>query len=99
MSGSAVLVKGIKTRLKAQGISYRRLAELIGISEPTVKRDLARGNFSLQRLDLICDALGVSVADLVTPLDHAPMTELSERQEQALSTDPRALGGHLLDRQ
>jgi len=58
MSGSAVLVKGIKTRLKAQGVSYRRLAELIGISEPTVKRDLARGNFSPQRLDLICDALG-----------------------------------------
>ena len=91
MSGSAVLVKGIKTRLKAQGISYRRLAELIGISETTVKRDLARGNFSLQRLDLICDALGVSVADLVQPVDHAPMTELSERQEQALVTNPRAL--------
>ena len=91
MSGSAVLVKGIKTRLKAQGISYRRLAELIGISEPTVKRDLARGNFSLQRLDLICDALGVSVADLVQPVDHAPLTELSEQQEQALVTNPRAL--------
>src|ERR1700728_2280842 len=91
MSGSAILVKGIKTRLKAQGISYRRLAELIGISEPTVKRDLARGNFSLQRLDLICDALGVSVADLVQPVDHAPLTELSERQEQALVTNPRAL--------
>jgi transcriptional regulator with XRE-family HTH domain len=88
MSGAAILVKGIKSRLKAQGISYRRLAELIGISEPTVKRDLARGNFSLQRLDLICDALGVSVADLVQPVDHAPMTE---RQEQALVTNPRAL--------
>ena len=84
MSGSAVLVKGIKTRLKAQGISYRRLAELIGVSEPTVKRDLARGNFSLQRLDRICDALGVSVTDLVQPAEHAPMTELSEQQELAL---------------
>ena len=91
MSGAAVLVKGIKTRLKTQGISYRRLAELIGISEPTVKRDLSRGNFSLQRLDRICDALGVSVADLVQPVDHAPLTELSERQEQALVSDPRAL--------
>ena len=91
MSGAAVLVKGIKIRLKTQGISYRRLAELIGISEPTVKRDLSRGNFSLQRLDRICDALGVSVADLVQPVDHAPLTELSERQEQALVSDPRAL--------
>jgi transcriptional regulator with XRE-family HTH domain len=91
MSGAAILVKGIKTRLKTQGISYRRLAELIGISEPTVKRDLSRGNFSLQRLDRICDALGVSVSDLVQPVDHAPLTELSERQEQALVSDPRAL--------
>lgn len=91
MSGSAILVKGIKTRLKVQGISYRRLAELIGISEPTVKRDLARGNFSLERLDRICDALGVSVSDLVEPAENAPMTELSEQQEQALVTDPRAL--------
>jgi transcriptional regulator with XRE-family HTH domain len=91
MSGAAILVKGIKTRLKTQGISYRRLAELIGISEPTVKRDLSRGNFSLQRLDRICDALGVSVSDLVQPVDHAPLTELSERQEQALVSDARAL--------
>src|ERR1700679_3078407 len=91
MSGSATLIRAIKTRLKTQGISYRELGKLIGVSEPTVKRDLARGNFSLQRLDLICDALGVSVADLVQPVDHAPMTELSEQQEQALVTNPRAL--------
>jgi transcriptional regulator with XRE-family HTH domain len=91
MSGSAILVKAIKIRLKAQGISYRRLAELIGISEPTVKRDLARGNFSLQRLDRICDALGANVADLIQPADQAPVTELSEQQEQALVTNPRAL--------
>ena len=44
------LVNGVKSRLRAQGMSYRRLAELIGVSEPTIKRDLSRGNFSLQRL-------------------------------------------------
>src|SRR5271156_3023153 len=91
MSGSAILVKGIKSRLRAQGISYRELAKLIGISEPTVKRDLARGNFSLHRLDKICHALGVGVADLVQPAENAPLTELSEVQEQALATNPRAL--------
>jgi transcriptional regulator with XRE-family HTH domain len=91
MSTTAVLVQGIKARLRAQGISYRELAKLIGISEPTVKRDLARGNFSLHRLDRICDALGVGVADLVQPAENAPLTELSERQEQALVTNPRAL--------
>jgi transcriptional regulator with XRE-family HTH domain len=91
MNSTAVLVQGIKARLRAQGISYRELAKLIGISEPTVKRDLARGNFSLHRLDRICDALGVGVADLVQPAENAPLTELSELQEQALATNPRAL--------
>jgi transcriptional regulator with XRE-family HTH domain len=91
MSNTIILVKGIKNRLKSQGMSYRQLAELIEVSEPTIKRDLARGNFSLQRLDKICDALGVSVADLVHTTVSAPMTELSEQQEQALVADPRTL--------
>jgi len=91
MSGSATLVRAIKTRLKAQGMSYRQLGQCIGISEPTVKRDLARGNFSLQRLDKICDALGVSVTDLIQPTEGAALTELSETQEQSLATDPQAL--------
>lgn len=91
MSGTAILVQGIKLRLKTQGLSYRELAQLLNISEPTVKRDLARGNFSLQRLDRICDALGVSVADLVQPPETAALTELSEVQEHALATNPRAL--------
>ena len=91
MSGSATLVRAIKTRLKAQGMSYRALSKLIGISEPTVKRDLARGNFSLQRLDKICDALGISVSDLIQPSEGAPLTELSVQQEQALASDSQAL--------
>ena len=92
MSGSATLVRAIKTRLRTQGISYRELGKLIGVSEPTVKRDLARGNFSLQRLDKICDALGISVTELIQPGDSAAsLTELSEQQEQALATDPHAL--------
>lgn len=91
MSSAAILVQGIKSRLKAQGLSYRELARLIGISEPTVKRDLARGNFSLERLDRICDALGVTLAELVQPAASAPLTELSEEQERGLVSDPRAL--------
>ncbi|HEY0747290.1 MAG TPA: helix-turn-helix transcriptional regulator [Steroidobacteraceae bacterium] len=91
MSSSATLIRAIKLRLKAQGLSYRALGALIGISEPTVKRDLARGNFSLQRLDKICDALGVSVTDLLQASEGAPLTELGEQQEQALAADPQAL--------
>jgi transcriptional regulator with XRE-family HTH domain len=91
MNSSAVIVQGIKAHLRLQDIPYRRLAALIGVSEPTVKRDLARGNFSLQRLDRICEVLGVSVEELVRPAESSALTELSEQQEQALVHDPRAL--------
>jgi transcriptional regulator with XRE-family HTH domain len=88
---SAVLVQGVKARLKAQGISYRELAGRLGVSEPTIKRDLARGNFTLQRLDRICDVLGCGVSELMLIAEDAPITVLTDHQEQALTTDPRLL--------
>jgi transcriptional regulator with XRE-family HTH domain len=91
MIGTSVLVAGIKARLRAQGMRYRELAARIGVSEPTIKRDLASGNFSLRRLDAICQVLGVGVSDLAQPPESAPITQLTEQQEQALVSDPRVL--------
>lgn len=91
MSDTARMVQAIKARLRAQGMSYGELAKMVGVSEPTIKRDLARGNFSLKRLDQFCQALGVSISQLAQPPDSAPLTQLSEQQEQMLVSDPRAL--------
>jgi len=91
MLGTSVLVAGVKARLRAQGINYRELASRIGVSEPTIKRDLARGNFSLRRLDEICRVLGVGVSDLAQPPESAPLTQLTELQETMLVADPRVL--------
>ena len=91
MANSVALVMGIKARLRLQGMSYARLAQELGISEPTVKRDLARGNFTLDRLDAICEVLGVGIDDLLQSSDASPLTELSEAQERALVADPKLL--------
>src|SRR5215472_3443053 len=91
MSGSAGLVQGVKARLRAQGMTYRELARKLRLSEPTIKRDLARGNFSLQRLDRICEVLGVSIEELLAPPGAVPLTELTEEQERALVSNPRLL--------
>src|SRR5688572_27325651 len=64
MSTTAI-VDAIKRRLRAQGITYQTLAKRLKVSEPTVKRDLSRGDFSLKRLDVICEVLGVTITDLV----------------------------------
>ena len=91
MSNSTTLVAGIKLRLRAQGLSYSDLAKRLGLSEPTVKRDLSRGKFTLSRLDRICEALGVDILDLLQPPGNSPLTELSEAQEQALVANPKLL--------
>jgi transcriptional regulator with XRE-family HTH domain len=91
MTNSTTLVTGIKLRLRAHGWSYRQFAQRLGLSEPTVKRDLSRGRFSLTRLDRICEVLGVDILDLLQPPGTAPLTELSEAQELALVENPRLL--------
>jgi transcriptional regulator with XRE-family HTH domain len=91
MSATAVIVRGVKARLRANGMSYRELAERLHVSEPTIKRDLSRGKFSLERLDNICEVLGVEVTDLLQPVEQLALTELSEEQERALVVDPKLL--------
>ena len=86
---TTVIVDAIKRRLKAQGITYLQLARRLRVSEPTVKRDLTRGDFSLKRLDAICEVLGVSVADLANdePARDSRITRFTDEQERALTAD------------
>jgi len=91
MTGSVQLVHGVKAHLRAQGISYRDLASRLGLSEPTVKRDLASGRFTLERLDRICEVLGIDLEQLLSMPDAAPVTELTEEQENALVFHPKLL--------
>jgi transcriptional regulator with XRE-family HTH domain len=92
MSNSKTLVRNLKTRLRVERMTYRSLAARLGVSEPTVKRDLSRGSFSLKRLDQICDVLGITLADLLEAPSRATLlTQLSAEQEQALVSRPRLL--------
>lgn len=90
MTASGALLRAIKSALRLRGLAYRDLAKLLGVSEPTVKRDLSKGRFSLRRLDQICAALGLTLADLLQPPEEQELvTELSEAQELALVSQPR----------
>ncbi|HEY6986099.1 MAG TPA: helix-turn-helix transcriptional regulator [Rhodanobacteraceae bacterium] len=93
MSRSATIVQSIRAHLRNKGMTYRELAKALGVSEPTIKRNLGRGEFSLRRLDEICDVLDVSLVDLVQ--GHLPessrLSRLTEQQERALVRDRRLL--------
>jgi transcriptional regulator with XRE-family HTH domain len=90
---TTIIVDAIKRRLRAQGITYQALARRLKLSEPTIKRDLTRGDFSLKRLDEICAVLGATVADLANeePERGLRITKLTDAQERALTADPRLL--------
>jgi len=90
MTRTAAIVQGLRSTLRQRGMAYRQLAAAIGVSEPTVKRDLGRGDFPLSRLDRICDVLDVSLAELIEGGTSA-LTELDERQERALVRDRKLL--------
>jgi transcriptional regulator with XRE-family HTH domain len=90
MVNSKTLLKNLKTKLRTEGISYRELARKLRLSEATIKRDLSRGGFSLDRLDRMCEALDVSLDELLAQPPDA-LTQLSAEQEQALVSRPKLL--------
>jgi transcriptional regulator with XRE-family HTH domain len=92
MANSKTLINNLKAALKSRGVTYRELAGRLKVSEPTVKRDLSRGVFTLQRLDQICDVVGIDLEELVHPsTPGAPLTQLSDEQERAIVSRPKLL--------
>jgi transcriptional regulator with XRE-family HTH domain len=91
MSTATTIIEAIKRRLSAQGMTYQALARRLKLSEPTVKRDLARGDFSLRRLEEICNVLGVTIADLANdePVRQLRITQFTDAQERALTANPQ----------
>jgi DNA-binding Xre family transcriptional regulator len=75
MTTSVKIIQTLKQQLKLAGIPYRELASRLGLSESAVKQMFASGNFSLKRLDEICDVLKVDIAEII---------ELSNRADQRI---------------
>ncbi len=93
MARTKQIVDAIKVELKRQGITYRSLATRLDVSESTVKQMFANGNFSLKRLDSICELLD---ADLNALLELSESIEnklavLDIDQEHALVGDRKLL--------
>lgn len=93
MSQIPTLIKALKTALKLHGLTYRDVAQELGISVATVKRQFAQQSFSLQRLEDICQLLGLEISNLVNMMeaDYTHLVELTEAQENELVSDSRFL--------
>ncbi|MDP6183942.1 MAG: helix-turn-helix domain-containing protein [Gammaproteobacteria bacterium] len=93
MGQTAVLVETLKQTLKSHGKTYRDVAAALALSEASVKRLFASNGLSLQRLDDICQMMGMEISDLVQVMSGraAKTMELSETQEQQVADDPLLL--------
>ena len=83
----------LKKLMRSRGRTYAQAARALDLSEASVKRLLSRSELSLQRLESLCDWLGVEIADVVAlSAESTPLvTHLDARQEQELLRDPALL--------
>lgn len=93
MARSKQIIDAVKVALKQQGITYRVLAEKLDVSESTIKQMFANANFSLNRLDDICELLDLDINALLELSESLEerVTSISLEQEQALVEDKRLL--------
>ena len=93
MTTSTALVGALKRTLKANGLTYRDVAELLGLSEASIKRLFAAQSFTLARVETLCKALGITLGDLVrlAEADSPMLSELAEAQEHELVSDSHLL--------
>lgn len=93
MGQTSILIRTLKRVLKARGLTYRRVAEALGLSEASVKRMFSEENLSLARLDQICQFMGMDIADLVAEMESEAhkLNSLTEDQELELVSDGKLL--------
>ncbi len=93
MKQSIRLVDAVKKALKHRGIAYRDLAASLELSESAVKQMFASGNFTLKRLDGLCEILGMDFAELaaMSREGQEALQQLSVEQEERLVSDPQLL--------
>ena len=86
MSQSTLLVQALKQLLKSQNITYSAVASHLNLSEASVKRMFASKQLSLDRIDAICEMLGIEISDLLQKMQHMSkrITQLELEQEKTI---------------
>ena len=92
MAQTAALVEALKRELRALKLTYADVAKHLGMSEPSIKRIFSQNDLTLERVDRVCELLGVEFSDLARSLGpEAVISRLTEEQEKQLVADPRLM--------
>ncbi len=92
MAQTVALIDALKRVLREQGITYGDVAKRLKLSLPSVKRLFAERQFSVQRLDQVCELAGIEISDLVRRMQaDKEIHQLEWEQEQELVSDHKLL--------
>jgi transcriptional regulator with XRE-family HTH domain len=91
MAQRTQIVAELKRALRARGLTYADVATQLELSEASVKRLFAAGDFSLDRLDRICELAGLELSELVEQMQQqaTPVNQLTLAQEQEVVADSK----------
>ena len=93
MARTGALVDRLKRELRARNITYAAVAKRLGMSEASVKRMFSRKEFTLSRLDAICEVAGMEFSDLARGLaaQDAVISRLTYEQEKEFVENHRLM--------
>jgi len=93
MARSVRLLTVLKQQLKLQGLTYKKLAAELGLTESAIKQMFAADNMSLKRMDAICEILKLDISDLVSISEEQDnkIELLTAAQEAILVGDEKLL--------
>jgi len=85
------IIGELKRALKERGLTYLAVAKQLKLSLASVKRLFSMNDFSLQRIDEICDLLGVELSDVLERMQTRaiPIKRLTLAQEKEIVSDPK----------
>lgn len=82
----------LKNALRGKGLTYRAIAEELGVHEATVKRNLNGRGISLEFLERVCDVADLRISELLEfskESQESRQHHVSTRQETELSSNLR----------
>src|SRR5215472_12651444 len=91
MAERDLLVAELKRALRERGLTYLSVARALSLSLASVKRLFARRDFSLARLERVCELLDLSLREVLERAAErgAPTNQLTLVQEREIVADPK----------
>jgi transcriptional regulator with XRE-family HTH domain len=88
MAHSGALVEVLKKELRTRGVTYAQVARKLGLSEASVKRMFSRREFTLKRLDQVCQLTHTDFSDLARILNREEnlISQLTHEQEKEIAS-------------